>query len=72
MLWIVTVKLPKPTHPHDPKNKHVGTCPLHDRLCTDRTGQHHSILHQTEDNYPVQKVIEYFEAQYHVTRVEVA
>lgn len=71
MLWIVTVKIKK-NKSHDPKNKLTSMCPLHFRTCTDTTGQHHSILHQTEDNYPVKKVIELFEEQFHVTRVEEA
>jgi len=71
MLWIVTVKVPA-NKVHDPKNKITSKCPLHNRICTDSTGSHHSFLHQTEDNYPVEKVIDQFEAQYHVTRVEVA
>lgn len=41
--YIVTVKLPK-NPKHDPHNKVIGQCPTNVGICTDVTGEHHSIL----------------------------
>lgn len=41
--YIVTVKLPRNPN-HDPHNKLNGPCPATGKLCTDVTGEHHSVL----------------------------
>jgi len=71
-LWIVTVKHEKQDS-HDPKHKITGQCTINKHLCSDVTGEHHSFLHMTDDNYPIKKVITHFEKEFvHVTRVEEA
>ncbi len=64
---IVTVKLPR-NPAHNPREKVTGTCPLshpdEPLLCTDVTGEHHSILTTTDVK------LEWEEQGFHVTRVE--
>ena len=68
MLYIVTVKLPK-NKGHDPRNKKTGACPLDaDALCTDVTGEHHTIL--VDSPYSYKRVEEQLKEKYHVTRIE--
>lgn len=67
MPYIVTIKLPK-RKDHDPRNKVTGKCPVSPTaaICTDVTGEHHSIL--AKDWSAVQV---FLHAPYvHVTRVE--
>ena len=42
-LWAVTVKLPKNSE-HDPSHKKIGQCPFSGLVCTDITGEHHTVL----------------------------
>ena len=59
---LVTIKLPK--NPlHDPHNKVTGPCPV-SRVCTDSTGEHHTVLVQTEGN------LAWYMSNYHITRIE--
>lgn len=60
--YIVTFKLPRHAG-HDPANKKTSGCAASPE-CTDATGQHHSVLVETDR---LQEVLERFE---HVTRVE--
>lgn len=60
---LVTVKLPK--HPdHDPHNKVTGQCPVNGTLCTDVTGEHHTVL-----VYSQLDVLMLMD-KHHITRVE--
>ena len=74
MRFLVTLKLPK--HPlHDPANKVTGPCPLQPwsaddtdtKLCTDVTGQHHTILVERDS---LEELRSAYERTYHVTRIE--
>lgn len=72
-LLIITIKM-KLNVKHDPQNKQHGTCPFHNRKCTDSTGSHHSFLSIWEDNTPLTKIKNFYEQQegIHVTRIEQA
>lgn len=70
MHFIVTVKLDKNVK-HDPKNKQTNICPLDIfSVCTDFTGEHHSFLFNAPESWGIAQVVEHWETQYHVTRVE--
>lgn len=67
--FLVTVKLPK-NPDHDPRNKKVGQCPVNtDILCTDITGEHHTVLWEGDSLY---QAMFYWKSDrgLHVTRVE--
>ncbi len=65
MTYIVTIKLPRRTE-HDPRNKVTGPCPVNPHsTCTDVTGEHHSVLLETEE-----QVQELRGTYLHITRVE--
>jgi hypothetical protein len=68
-LWLVTVKLPRNPQ-HDPLNKVTGECPANqgNAVCTDVTGQHHTILAHGDSLNHV-KSLPYLK-KYHVTRIE--
>jgi hypothetical protein len=60
---IVTIKLPKNPH-HDPHNKVTAPCEVSD-VCTDSTGEHHSVLVETDEQ------VEELRQQFgHITRIE--
>ncbi len=64
-MYIVTVKFKKSIN-HDPHNKVTGPCPANPATeCTDRTGEHHSVLVETE-----KQVQELRDSPVYVTRVE--
>lgn len=67
--FLVTVKFPK-NPDHDPSNKKIGPCPANpDMMCTDVTGQHHTVLWKCESI--LQAVLHWEDAKgMHVTRVE--
>ena len=67
MPYIVTIKLPRNLH-HNPHNKVTGPCPigLYGETCTDVTGEHHSILVDSQET--VQAFLD--DLSVHVTRVE--
>lgn len=67
MRYIVTVKLPR-NKDHNPKNKMTGRCPVSGNLCTDVTGEHHTVLISSE--LSIETVREEWAKKYHVTRVE--
>lgn len=60
--YAITFKLPRHAE-HDPANKKTGQCAASPE-CTDVTGQHHTVVVETDR---LQEVLERFE---HVTRVE--
>jgi hypothetical protein len=65
--YIVTTKLPKNKNKnHDPRNKVVGECDTTCLMCTDSTGEHHSVLVYA----PNLDVIREFFSHDHVTRIE--
>ena len=66
--FLVTVKLPK-RDDHDPHNKKTGMCPAAPRkLCSDMTGEHHTILLESESLDDAKR---HWSLQgHHVTRVE--
>lgn len=64
MAFIVTVKLPKNPE-HNPHNKITGTCPVTRGLCTDVTGEHHSVIAETQAQ--IEQLRSEFE---HITRIE--
>lgn len=68
--YLVTIKLPKNTK-HDPHNKVTDICPVdNNKLCTDSTGEHHTVLFETDDR-GILSTREYWkEKGFHVTRVE--
>jgi hypothetical protein len=68
MKVIVTVKLPK-NPAHDPKHKRTGICPVSSRLCTDVTGEHHSIL---VEGSSLIEIAEKAGAKWRITRMEIA
>lgn len=63
--FMVTVKLPRNPN-HDPKNKVTGKCPMGDGICTDVTGEHHTILVQ---GTTMDWINDYFAGR-HITRIE--
>lgn len=67
-LYLVTVKVPR-NPSHNPDNKQTGECPANpDAVCTDMTGEHHTLLWQGET---VLEAVMHHQAQgLHVTRVE--
>lgn len=66
-MYLVTVKLDR-NPDHDPHNKVTGWCPIQpDKVCTDVTGQHHTIFVEAETLSDVRKM---YENLYHVTRIE--
>lgn len=62
-MLLVTIKLPKNPH-HDPSNKVTGPCPV-SRVCTDATGEHHTVLVESQEE--VEALRERFK---HITRIE--
>ncbi|HEY6019073.1 MAG TPA: hypothetical protein VIY48_04010 [Candidatus Paceibacterota bacterium] len=68
MLYAVTVKLPKNPE-HDPHNKQTGACPAGDgeSVCTDVTGEHHTILITADDQDHAKFLVRNYK---HVTRIE--
>lgn len=66
--YIVTIKLPKDSG-RDPHNKMAGRCPANqDRVCTDITGEHHSLLFTAPS---LEAAYDMARKQFkHVTRVE--
>jgi hypothetical protein len=67
MLYLVTVKLDR-NPAHNPTNKITGWCPAQpDKVCTDVTGQHHTIL---VEGATLRDVHVMYSNLYHVTRVE--
>lgn len=68
MKYLVTVKLPK-NPAHDPRNKVIGDCPVNGSPCTDVTGEHHTIL--VESELGIVGVREAWAETFHVTRVKV-
>lgn len=73
MKFLITIKMRK--NPiHDPHNKVTGDCPIRPwgmddskKICTDATGEHHTILVECEDLDAARAKFELF---YHVTRIE--
>lgn len=43
MIFLVTVKLPK-NPDHNPRDKKTGPCPVSGGVCTDVTGEHHTVI----------------------------
>lgn len=71
-LFIVTVKIPKNPE-HNPREKKTGPCPVNGKPCTDVTGEHHTLLFLSErPETTAEDVRAYYQADYHVTRVECA
>lgn len=68
MIFAVTVKLPK-NPDHNPRSKVVNTCPANpDAVCTDSTGEHHTLLWQGES---LEAAMRHWHAQnVHITRIE--
>lgn len=76
-LFLVTVKLPRgASGPHNPAAKVTGVCPVSERWpelvepmwCTDRTGEHHTVLVEAADASWARAV--FAQRGVHVTRVE--
>lgn len=66
-MYIVTIKLDKNPN-HDPRNKRTGPCPVNGEICTDMTGEHHTILMKGTS---IEDVKDYFSGLgVHVTRIE--
>lgn len=69
-LYLVTVKLPK-NPDHNPHDKKTGVCPASQQVCTDATGEHHTVV--VSSTWGLEAVTEACKTQFgHVTRVEVA
>jgi hypothetical protein len=69
-MYIVTIKLPR-NPAHDPRAKRGGEC-LASALCTDVTGEHHSVLVDAVDIADALAQIERARPRTHITRVEYA
>lgn len=68
-LYLITVKLPRNTS-HDPHKKVTGPCPVTGELCTDVTGQHHTVLYHSD--WDIHRVRAQAKKLYdHVTRIEI-
>lgn len=71
--FMVTVKLERDSR-HNPAAKVTGQCPASSLVttCTDVTGQHHTILHDTDDDSATSNDVRalFSVAGLHVTRVE--
>lgn len=61
---IVTIKLERDPD-HDPRNKVTGKCPASGGMCTDVTGEHHTLL--ARNHIEFDSILAKFP---HVTRVE--
>ena len=83
MKAIVTIKLPKDPK-HNSHNKKLGTCKIYPfNYCTDKTGEHHSILIEIPDEIFVhcdifiklavikEKVLNLYGRKTHITRIEI-
>jgi len=69
--FLITVKLPK-NKMHNPANKQTGPCPMDpDKVCTDMTGEHHTVLWVGRNLEHAQTYWGKTEG-YHVTRIEEA
>lgn len=65
---IVTVKLPR-NKLHNPRQKKTGKCPVSDdAICTDITGEHHSILVEGKNIEDITKKVRMKFS--HITRIE--
>jgi hypothetical protein len=68
MKAIVTIKLPK--NPlHNPNQKKTGKCPVSGNVCTDVTGEHHSILVEGNNIEDITKEVK--KRFSHITRIEI-
>lgn len=67
--YIVTVKLPK-NSAHDPHNKKTAPCPVTGLLCTDSTGEHHSMIVQADSESEAAEKVRGATGIRHVTRTE--
>ena len=67
--YLITVKLPRNPN-HDPRNKVVGSCPVNpDELCTDVTGEHHTLLVRSDAD--LDAITAWAREEFgHVTRIE--
>lgn len=63
--YLVTIKLPK-NPAHDPRNKVTGPCPLSEKVCTDVTGAHHTIMVRMPSIEDVRSEF----SDSHITRIE--
>ena len=67
-LFLVTVKLPK-NPAHNPRDKRTGPCPVNvTEVCTDTTGEHHTIVVHGSDVEDVSTFVR--ERFAHITRLE--
>lgn len=66
--FVITVKLPKNPE-HNPREKQAGPCPLNGLLCTDVTGEHHTMV-RDHVGLTADQVRDLYQGEYHVTRVE--
>ena len=69
--FLVTVRLPR--NPlHNPHQKQVGMCPVTGLICTDITGEHHSLLVEAESFAAAKIGLVDFEGRVitHITRIE--
>jgi len=65
---IVTVKLERNPN-HNPQRKEIGLCPVTGKICTDKTGQHHSYIDEGTSLFDIEtRAITRYK---NVTRIEV-
>ncbi len=64
--YLVTIKLAR-NPDHNPRQKVTAKCPFHGSVCTDATGEHHTVMAK---GYSASEVYARFAKDYHVTRVE--
>lgn len=71
--FLVTVKVLK-NPSHDPHNKKIGSCPLNGdekKICTDITGEHHTIMVEARDMEQARlNTLKAYPEALHITRVE--
>jgi hypothetical protein len=69
--YIVTVKLPR-NPAHNPRAKVSGECPEGGAVCTDTTGEHHSVVVLATSLENAVALLHETRPHLHITRVETA
>jgi len=69
MLALVTVKLPR-NPDHNPADKKTATCPVNGYLCTDVTGEHHTIPVNVDSIEQAEAYVRRRFSGVHITRTE--
>lgn len=69
MLVLVTVKLPR-NPDHNPRDKKTALCPVNGYLCTDVTGEHHTIPVNADSVEQAEDYVRRRFADVHITRSE--